>query len=302
MPRLSPTELASRRSGLGSTCIVEANGLAPWKGAGPMRLFNEKLGIVSPDDADELADEDDNDRAEWLEWGHTLEPVIADWYERTRGVKLQLGGHVPSVEHPFIWSTLDRTIIGANKGIEIKNVGSPTLYRHWDTSSQDGVPNYVRAQVTAHMHCTGFREWDVAASIGGRPPHVWTVAYDSELAELLIAGAVKFWQLVKNGTPPPLDATPATRAYLLSKYPANLERAMRKADEWAEDLAAIRVDAARQYAEAKTAKTVMDRTTNELLALVGDADGIEGIGWKMTWKLDKNLKRRPRFTGKGSEE
>ena len=184
------------------------------------------------------------------------------------------------------------------KGIEIKNVGSPALYRHWDTSSQDGVPNYVRAQVTAHMHCTGFREWDVAASIGGRPPHVWTVAYDSELAELLIAGAVKFWQLVKNGTPPPLDATPATRAYLLSKYPANRERAMREAGKRAEDLAAIRVDAARQYAEAKT---VMDRTTNELLALVGDADGIEGIGWKMTWKLDKGGARRQRFTDQGED-
>ena len=49
MPRLSEQERAERRNGMGSTCIVEANGLAPWKGAGPMRLYCEKMGIASPD-------------------------------------------------------------------------------------------------------------------------------------------------------------------------------------------------------------------------------------------------------------
>ncbi len=295
MPRLSEEELDTRRTGLGSTDIVEVNGLAPWAGAGPMRVFNEKLGIVSPDDADE---EPRLDKDDWLEWGHTIEPVIADWYERAMGVKLMLGGQVTSDTHPHMWATLDRKVIGVPKIVEIKNCGSPALYRHWDTSSQDGIPIYVRAQVTVAMRFARATECDVVASIGGRPPRVWSVAYDSELGDLLIDGAARFWCRLADGTHPPLDATPATRAYLLAKYPANRDRTMVQADERAEEWGLARIDAAR------TAKRAADRTRildNELLALVGDADGIAGNGWQLTWKTDKNGTRRTRFTGNGDD-
>ena len=295
MPRLTEAELADRRKGLGSTCIVEANGLAPWRGAGPMRLFNEKLGIISADDSAEEELEDDED---YLNWGHVMEEVYAAEFEKRYGVKLQLGGPRYSTEMPNFWASLDRTIVGANEGVEIKNVGSPHFYRHWDTSSPDGVPNYVRAQCTMHMRFTGFGSWKVFAGIGGRPPHCWTVFYDSELSDLLFDGAKRFWQLVQDGTPPPIDATTESRAYLLHKYPANVDRRMIDATELAEEWAAKRIEAASEYARAKT---IIDTASNELLALVGDADGVQGNGWKCTWKLDKNQKRRPRFTGKGDD-
>ena len=300
MPRLSPSELAHRRTGMGSTCIVEANGLAPWAGAGPMRLYCEKLGIAPPDDA-AADDTRQDDREAWLEWGHVMEPVIAGWYElntRGRSGALQLGGPVHSTDHPHLWATLDRTVIGGNKLVEVKNCGSPQLYRHWDVTSPDGVPPYVRAQVTVAMAFHGARETDVVASIGGRPPHVWTVFQDDELAALLIDGALRFWQLVTSRTPPELDATPATRAYLLDRYPANRERTMVPATLEAETLATERIEAARLGAESDARKRQLDA---QLMALVGDADGITGAGWAYTWKLDKNGARRGRFTGKGEE-
>ena len=290
MPRLSEQEKAERRRGMGSTCIVEANGLAPWKGAGPMRLYCEKMGIASPDDAEE-----DPEREEWLEWGHVQEPIIADWYERTYRVKLQLGGPVISIEEPKFWATLDRTIIGANKLGEIKNVGSPQLYSHWDVSSQDGVPRYVRAQVTIAMHFHGARETDVVAAIGGRPPHVWTVAYDAELAELLMKGAHRFWyEFVGQAIAPPLDATDATRAYLKHKYPANVDRRMVEInDEQIERIAASRDEAAIREKDAIATKRAGDAY---LMDRCGDADGIFGLWGKFTWKADKNGKRVSRFT------
>ena len=295
MPRLSPQELAERSRGLGSTCIVEACGLAPWKGAGPMRLMCEKLGIAPPDDAEE----DDEDDKEWLEWGHVQEPVIADFYERTRGVKLQLGGPVYSREIPNFWATLDRTVIGASKLIEVKNVGSPRLYSHWDTSSSDGCPRYVRAQVTIAMAYHGARECDVVAAIGGRPPHVWTVTYDPELAELLIDGGRRFWALVQSRTPPPLDHTPASKAYLLDKYPSNADRIIHDATEGETMLAVQRIQAANAEKEAKREK---DRLDAELMSKIGDRAGIRGFEWKMTWKLNKSLKRQQRFTARGEPE
>lgn len=291
MPRLTEQELATRHLGLGSTDIVEACGLAPWKGAGPMRLYCEKIGIKPPDDAEE-----DGDRSEWLEWGHVQEPVIAEWYERSRGVTLELGGVVRRGALPF-WATLDR--VAPDRLVEVKNVGSPALYRHWDTSSEDGVPTYVRAQVTVAMAMHPLSVTDIVASIGGRPPHVWTIFHDEELATLLLDGARRFWSLVESRTPPPLDATPATRAYLLDKYPANRERVVRAATEDEQVIGQCRVEADRVLRDAKARS---DTATARLLAAVGDADGIEGDGWKMTWKLDKNGVRRPRFTTREERE
>jgi putative phage-type endonuclease len=288
MPRLSPAELSVRRLGLGSTDIVEANGLAPWRGAGPMRLYCEKLGLKPPDDAEEHDDE-----AQWLEWGHVQEPVIADWYERERGCKLMLGGQVQCTEHPFLWCTLDRKVIDAPRLIEVKNVGSPQLYRHWDTSSDDGVPQYVRAQVTVAMAFHGARECDVVASVGGRPPQVWRVFYDEELSELLIAGAVLFWGLVQRNEPPALDHTPASKEYLRARYPEQRDRVLLDADGETDLLGQRREEAARLELTHRREK---DRLDAELLSRVGEHDGIQGTGWRMTWRADKHGVRRQRFT------
>ena len=156
----------------------------------------------------------------------------------------------------------------------------------------------MRAQVTAAMYVHGARECDVVASIGGRPPHVWTVAYDAELADLLIAGAVRFWAMVQAGTAPPLDHTEASRAYLLHRYPCNADRRMVDATPEADAVASERIEAARMAADGERTKKACDA---RLLALVGDADGIAGDGWKMTWKNGAGGVRRSRFSGKGGE-
>lgn len=300
MPRLSEEELASRRLGMGSTCIVEANGIAPWAGAGPMRLFCEKLGIAPPDDGEE--DEDD---AAHLEWGHVQEPVIADWYAKDRGVVLIPGGRRPSDEHPFMWATLDRKIEGVNKLVEVKNVGSPRFYRHWDTSNPDGVPDYVRAQVLIAERFTGIYECDVVAAIGGRPPHVWTVFYDSQLADMLIDGALAFWKLVESRSPPPMDHTPASKAYLRAMYPSEADKVMLEADTHVDELGRQRMQLA---LEEKNAKKERDRIDALLLKEIGahtgiaSARGVEGSGWRLTWKTDRNGVRRQRFTATGEDE
>ena len=292
MPRLSDAELSARRTGMGSTDVVEACGLAPWKGSGPMRVYCEKLGIKPPDDAEEIDDEDPRD------WGHVMEPVIADWYARRRTVTLIRGAKQPSHDYPWLWATLDRKVTDMPLLVEIKNVGSPPFYRHWNVADQDGIPNYVRAQVTIAMRCTGIYETDIVACIGGRPPHVWTVAYDAELADMLIAGGLRLWNMVEARTPPPLDETPATRAYLDARYPQNVERRMIEASAEAEVWAAERIRATKVRHDAES---IEKRATAHLLEAAGDADGIVGNGWRKTWKTDKNGSRRPRFTGSGEE-
>jgi putative phage-type endonuclease len=284
MPRLTKEELASRRLGMGSTDVVEALGLAPWEGAGPMRLYLEKTSEGPPLERDE----------EHLEWGHWIEPLLLRWYSETQAeTSPYLGRQARHKDHPWLWASLDGSY--SDRILEIKNVSSHMAW-HWDAYSEDGIPRYVRAQVMIGMACSGHRLADVVASVGGRAPHVWTVAYDEELARLLIDGAAEFWHKVQTRTPPPLDATPATKEYLRRTYPSNVDRVMGEAWEAAELVAARRIKAARAEKEAKAAKDIADAT---LLEMVGDKDGMIGDGWKMTWKVNSAGKRVQRFTAKG---
>jgi predicted phage-related endonuclease len=275
--------------GLGSTDIVEINGLAPWQGAGPMRVWCEKKGVLNSDDAQEV----DEDRAAALEWGHVQEPVIADWYARTRGVQLMLGGHVPNPFNSRMWASLDRKVVGEPRLVEIKNVGSPRLYRHWDASDPDGVPDYVRAQVTIAMGFACADECDVVASVGGRPPHVWRVFLDVDLFRALVDEAEVFLRMLAADSPPSLDHTPASKTYLRARYPRNVEHTIVQADANMDCVGMARARAAADEAAAAKVKAHHDAI---LMSAIGDADGVEGTGWRMTWKCDKTGVRRSRFT------
>jgi predicted phage-related endonuclease len=238
--------------------------------------------------------QDSDDRPE-LEWGHVMEPVILAWYERETGAKVLPGGQVQHRSLPWLWSTLDAKVIGAPRNVEIKNVAS-NMGVHWDAYSDDGVPRYVRAQVTIGMACTGATSCDVVASVGGRPPHVWTVPWDPDLGALLIRGAERFWASVVKRQAPTLDGTSASKAYLRARYPSNADRVIVPADEETDAFGKKRIELKRACDEAASE---IDRLDAEIMALVGSHDGAEGDGWKMTWKIDKNGVRRQRFTVKG---
>jgi putative phage-type endonuclease len=289
MPRLSPAELAHRKTGMGSTDCVEACGLSPWEGAGPMRLYMAKTS-EDPDDEPDTRDE--------LDWGHVMEPIILQWYERETNQRCLPGGHVPHREHEWLWATLDAIVLGGDRIVEIKNVGA-NMGAHWDTYAEDGVPRYVRAQVMIGMACTGKRLADVVASVGGRPPHIWTVAWDEEIANLLIGESMQFWARCVQRMPPPLDHTPASKGYLRRKYPCNADRVIVEASSPAEMIGQARMLAAR---EAKRLAKDIDRLDAELLEMVGDHDGLQGESWKMTWRTNKNGKRVQRFTAQGDSD
>lgn len=259
-----------------------------------MRVYCEKLGLSSPDDADL-----DDSGSDHLDWGHRQEPVIAQWYADTNRCELLPGGQIACSDYPFLWATLDRKVIGQPILVECKNVGSPHFYRHWNTSDPDGVPNYVRAQVTIALAFTCAGRCDVVASIGGRPPHIWTVWPDDKLACNLIGRALSFWTDAINRVPPPLDETDSTRAFLLSRYPENTDPRLVEASSIVDDMGRLRKKlSSRMSGDVRE----LQRIDNEILSSVGDCDGIRGDGWKMTWRTDKNGVRRSRFTATGEAE
>jgi putative phage-type endonuclease len=288
MPRLTKEELAHRKNGMGSTDVVEALGLAPWEGAGPMRVYMSKI----TDDVDDGASDE-------MDWGHHIEPLILAWYEQKTGAKVVPGGHVPHRDHPWLWASLDGSVFGGDRNVEIKNVGA-NMAKHWDTYAEDGVPRYVRAQVIIGMACTGKRLCDVVASVGGRPPHIWTVAWDEELWQVMLDEASEFWHRVLDRVPPPLDHTAASKEYLRIKYPAHaVDRVIVEASSPAEMIAANRITAAQHE---KRSKILKDKLDAELLDMVGTHDGLKGDTWQMTWRVGKDGKRKQRFTAQGDDD
>jgi predicted phage-related endonuclease len=280
-----------RSTGLGSTDVVEVCGMAPWADAGPWRVYVAKTGQVTEPEVEtpEMA------------WGHEVEPFLADWYGRRVGREVMHyrrgAKRLQRLRHDFpLWASPDATDMVT--WLEIKNVGS-FMAHLWDRSDDDGIPHHVRGQVTIGMYCAEVTEWTVVAAIGGLPPRVYNVQYDPELAEILVETARKFWvDHVVARVPPIIDASDACRKYLQRKWPKDV-REMRESTIEEDEIGFARLAAT---ASGKLAAQTIQDCDSKLLDACGDAKGIKGDGWKLTWKLDKNGVRRSRFTPGKEEE
>jgi predicted phage-related endonuclease len=304
MSRLTQEQLAARRGGMGSTDVVEVCGLAPWHGAGPMRVYCEKRSIFANEPA-----EPGDARAMAMEWGHVQEPVIARWYEAQTGQTLFPCGTTWSrrAGEEWLFCTHDYAIHGQGirKGVEIKHRnGFMALREGWNTDDPNGVPDSVRAQVTIQMRVCEYDEVDVCASINGEPPRVWTVKYDYRFADMLVLESGQFWtEHVVAGVPPEVDGTPASRAYLLATYPREEDPLILDATE---DMTAIAVERMRWANDEKIASSRKRTEDNRLLSGVASHSGIRGVirsvNWKMSWKTGADGVRRSRFTSRSTED
>ena len=272
---------------MGSTDVVEVMGLAPWKDAGPWRIYNAKTGVTP---------EGQPDPDGTLEWGHTVEGWLREWYSRVTGRTYSQCGRIQRSGCDWLWATPDGE--WSNSYLEIKNVGS-FMAGHWDRANDDGIPDYVRVQVTLGMYCAGVSEWTVVAAIGGLPPRIYHVDYDVELAQMAIEAGRKFWiDHVLAGVPPDVDGSEACREYLRTKWPRD-ERAMRESTVEEDDIGTERARRSQKAAKYAADVKAMDA---KLLTACRDARGIRGDGWQITWKVDKNGVRRSRFTTKGQDD
>jgi putative phage-type endonuclease len=288
VPELTDAQIAARVDGMGSTDIVEVCGLAPWEGAGPWRVYNLKTGVTKPEPP-----------TEEQAWGHIQERVIATWYvDHVGPFEVPPGPHYIEPAR-VLWASLDG--ITPDRCVEIKNVGG-FMCKHWDVTDPDGIPHYVRAQVTFGMLAADRQECHVVASLAGRPPEMWTVRYDPELAAMLYDRGLTFWRSVVERTPPPLDASDECREYLRHKYPKDERRMLVPDLETAMRLDRIGRSRCAYSERLKETQEAIKEADTSLLAAIGDHAGYEGDGFKMTWKADKNGKRRSRFTVKGDSD
>lgn len=198
--------LAARTHGIGGSDVSAAVGLNPWKT--PYQLWLEKTGRDEP-----LFEPDARER---MRWGHILEPVLLDQWDRNHPEYVLTGGagiyahpdrlwHIASVDG-LGWrpdGTLERVV-------EAKT-GTARAARDWD---DDAVPVHYVTQVQWYMSVLDAPAASMCALLDTSTYVERTVERDDDLIADLVECAAEFWQWVHDDTPPPMDGTVNTRRAL----------------------------------------------------------------------------------------
>ena len=260
-----------RMMGVGSSEISALAGVNPY--AGPMDVYLAKKGITEQAETEAMA------RGNWLE------PVLAEWYQKTLGVQLERGTTVMR-EAPLV-ATPDYLALGENgvdRLVECKTAGLRQRSK-WGEPGTDQVPEAYLVQVQWQLLVTLVPLADVVVDLPTEPmPQIYTVHADAELQRGLVEIANRFWRdHILADVPPPPDASEATKRWLRATYPTNLNRVRGTSAE--EDKLVAK------YAEIRAARkeyeAVEEKLKAELCAAIGEAEGLEGAWGRVTWRQAK---------------
>lgn len=188
----------NRAQGLGASDAAAAIGLSKWKT--PFRLWQEKLGLLPP----EAANEDRViDEALHLEMGKVLEPVALARFTRKTGYTVRdQQMQVVDAERPWRWVTLDG--VSADEGVvEAKSVGWANPVDWGDELQDDAIPLGYLIQVQHALDITKRSHAWVPLIILNREFRVYRVNRDDELIALVREKEIAFWEHVQTRTPPP---------------------------------------------------------------------------------------------------
>lgn len=281
---LTPEQLAFRMTGLSASDIGAVAGLSPY--ATPLDVYLVKRGLLTVEENGAMR------------MGHVLEPVIAGLYEAdlAPGESIAMPaavwpesvhGTVRHASRPWVLASPDRVVLrdgAVDRLVEIKTV-SARMAHHWGEAADD-VPAGYRAQVEWQMEATGIPSADLVAWVNGwNGPEVRTYRFerDPQLAAMLLAIGDRFWRGVREGREPAVDGSESWSEYLAKKFPRALrtiEPATSTEDEIAREFLSLLV-------ESKRIESRLDELKNRLCATIGDREGVEGSGWRATWKTDK---------------
>lgn len=257
---------------IGGTDVPKILGIAPY--GGPIDAYRRIRERYSPPLNDAMRR------------GMRLEPVARALYVDETGAELLPNpGYLKSKRYEFMGASLDdmATRDGERLVVEYKTAGLRAM-RQWGEEGSDDVPDHYRVQVAWYLCATGLPHGDLAALIAGDDFRVYRITRDLELESMLIEAAERFWRNhIVPGVPPPPDASEGYGTWLQERYPHSNGELI--ASTPAIDAVAARLRDARAAREA--AEEAEQAARNELLAFIGAADGVQGQGWKATYRTTK---------------
>jgi putative phage-type endonuclease len=265
---LTPEQIEMRKTGIGASESPMIMGESPH--GGPIDLYLKKVGLAV----------EETTAAQKI--GNYLEAGVAEYYAAEMGVRLTPATTLRHPELPWYLATPDRWVNGRQKLLQIKMVGQ-WMAHHW-RDDDDGIPDYVRIQVTQEMDVAGVQLCDVCAVLGGTEPRIYQVEYDAELASYIREMVRSFWfDHILAREPPPVDGTESAHDLLKRLYPihrAVMLDATDEAESLVSELRAAKVAVAR-------GEHIESLVEQKLKLLIGDAEGMRGPDWAITWRTNK---------------
>lgn len=268
--------LQERMTGIGGSDAGAICGVNPYKTQ--YEVWLEKRGLA-----------ESQDESEAMRWGVILEKPIFKEYERISGKKARqsevLWRHK---EFDYMIAHVDGLIVSddeaKNVGIlEIKTAGE-FAKKDWGMPGSDIIPETYNLQVQHYMAVLDLPYADVAALIGGRDFRIYHIERNDLIINYLIQREGEFWELVKSGTPPPIDDSESAKNFLAAIYPKDIiERIPLTPDiENVVDALLTQKNAKKRFEKSITG------LENEIKAHMGDAGLMETDAWKVTWKKNRD--------------
>jgi putative phage-type endonuclease len=277
-PATGPEWHEARQRGIGGTDISAIAGINPWKSA--LAVYYEKV-----------EGRDDTKVTERMEWGHILEPVIAEQTAERHALTLD---EVPYIiahpEYPWALASIDRLIINPERGngvLEVKNMG------HWSASQvrinegEDAIPDHYLLQVQWYLFVTGLKWGMFAALMEGSELRIVEVKRDDALIADLFRIAQDFWQCVENRTPPAADASDSTAETLKRMFP---EAEQGKVANLTPEYEGLLHERARLKHEIKTRESELKGIENKIKLAIGDAELATCGTFELTLKTTRTMR------------
>lgn len=207
---------------------------------------------------------DDTDSTD-MEFGRYAEPMVANWFADKHALRvIGVQTRCTHPEHQWALATADgfvADIDGVLGGLEIKTAREP-----WP----DGPPLAYQAQAQWSMFVTGQPRWWIACyhrTLTGDPFTVHCIERDDTDIAYLHQAATTFWHdHVLTGTPPAVDAHPATSEALNNAWPNPTDTTIEADDQLAATVALLGA----RKAEARNLDAKITELENRVKAAIAD--------------------------------
>ena len=264
--------LKIRKSGIGGSDASAIAGLNRWRS--PIEIWMEKTGRL-----------DDQELGEAAYWGTVLEDVVAKEFSKRSGLKVQRRNAIlQHPKHEFMLANIDRMIHDKERGKGILECKTAGEYKKGEW--EDGlIPEEYALQVHHYLMVTGLDFARIAVLIGGNKFEIRDIDRDEEIIDYLTKIESDFWQLVKNGTPPPMDGSDSASKLLKLIYPQSIPTSIELPDSQS-----LVDDFLRLQEMEKEIAAKKDTAANKLKDMMGENELGYTPGHKLSWKT-VNTKR-----------
>lgn len=274
--------LEARKNGLGGSDAAAVLGMSKY--ATPLTVWLEKTGRSDPPGLS---------GNEKVYWGTVLEDVVAkEFAKRHPDMRVRrLNAMLWSVEHPFMFASVDRVLADSNgkRGILEIKTADKRLAEDWE----EGVPDYYVPQPTHYLAVTGFDFYAVAVLVGGNAYKDFVFERDEDDVAVLIEREESFWRgYVETDTPPAVVASAADADALLEMHSEPDEEFVEMLDQDVPQIAEL-IEIGEKEKELKERKLLV---SNELKRIIGDSKGIRTATAKVSWpRFSKQVFDEKRF-------